>query len=79
MSAPVVEAFLARLYTESALRREFVESPVAVSLRAGLTEEEAVEMAAIDMRALEIAADSYAHKREGRRRPWYYFGSKTSR
>ncbi len=79
MSAPVVEALLARLYSEPGLREEFVASPVAVALRSGLTEEEAVEMAATDMNALEVAAQSYASERGVRRRPWYYFGSKTSR
>jgi hypothetical protein len=63
VSARTLEAFLARLYTDAALRREFLAEPLAAARRAGLKEREAAALAAIDRTGLELAAESYARKR----------------
>jgi hypothetical protein len=68
MSAQGVETLLARLYREPGLREEFAARPLEVAIRAGLTEEEAREMARVDLGDLELAAESYGHKRDSRKR-----------
>jgi hypothetical protein len=89
VSAPSVEALLARLYTDPALRQRFLVDPAAISRDAGLTEAEVAALTRIDRVGLQLAADSYEHKRmahQERRIGWrerlrraFYFGSKTSR
>ena len=67
-----LEAFVARLYTDAALRQEFIARPEAVALAAGLDAATAARLAGTDFEGLELAADSFAHKRAahaGRRRP----------
>ena len=73
MSMERVEALLARLYTDAELRARFLADPLSVSCGAGLDENEAASLQAIDRVGLELAADSYAHKRAAHSR------SKTSR
>lgn len=70
-----VEQLLARLYTDDALRHEFLASPEAVARRAGLDEGATRQLAAIDRDGLVLAASSYAHKRQAHAahragRPW---------
>ena len=67
-----VEALLARLYTDAALRREFLRDPPAIAIREGVGHEDAQRLAAIDRSGLELAARSYAGKRasHGRTSPW---------
>jgi hypothetical protein len=73
MSAAALETFLARLYTDAGLRAQFLAAPGAVARRAGLDEAQVRAMEAIDRVGLELAADSYARKRDAHSR------SKTSR
>ena len=63
MNAAAMEAFLARLYTDDALRGAFLATPAAVARRAGLDEETVHALVLIDRDGLRLAADSYASKR----------------
>jgi hypothetical protein len=64
MSAAQLEIFLARLYTDAALRERFLAQPEAVAHDAGLAREEIAALAAIDRTGLQMAAASFARKRE---------------
>lgn len=66
MSAVALEAFLARLYTDAALRARFLAAPLDEARAAGLCEADSCALAAIDRAGLEMAAASFAHKRAGR-------------
>jgi len=71
MNAAAMEAFLARLYTDGALRGRFLAAPADVARGAGLDEDAVRALALIDRQGLQLAADSYALKRtahEGKRR-----------
>jgi hypothetical protein len=68
MSAPALEAFLARLYTDEALRRRFLADPRAEAGRAGLSGDEMAALERIDRPGLLMAAESFARKR-ARKRP----------
>ncbi len=68
MSASTVETFLARLYTEAALRERFIANKRGEALGAGLSDDDAEALVAIDVAGLRMAAASYARKREGHRR-----------
>jgi len=70
VSRPAFEAFLARLYVDARLRAAFLADPTGVARAAALTEEEVAALAAIDRQGLELAANSFAHKRAAKsRRP----------
>ena len=64
-----LEAYLARLYTDSAERKKFLSDPVAAARDAGLSDEYANALLNIDKVGLRMAAASYAHKREQHRLP----------
>jgi hypothetical protein len=66
VSAARLEALLAELYTDEAVRDAFIADPRGVAGRAGLDDAEVEAMAAIDRVGLELAARSFAHKRAGR-------------
>ena len=66
MSAQRLEAFLATLYVDEEARSRFLADPGSQALRAGLSEEECTSLTKIDAVGLELAAHSYAHKRDGR-------------
>jgi hypothetical protein len=68
MSAAAVETLLARLYSDDALRREFLADPGRIARAAGLDPAEVTAMAAIDRTGLEMAAESYSRKRSTRTR-----------
>lgn len=68
MSDAAVQAFLARLYVDDALRARFLADPSAEARRAGLDDAETAALAAIDREGLALAARSYAAKREACRR-----------
>lgn len=71
MNARALEAFLARLYTDDALRGSFLAAPAAVAREAGLDEEAVRALARIDREGLMLAACSFARKRathSGKRR-----------
>ena len=63
MSSPSLEAYLAKLYTDDALRQAFLDAPQAQSVLHGLSPQEAETMAAIDRIGLQMAAASFQHKR----------------
>jgi hypothetical protein len=63
MNAAWLEAFLARLYTDDALRRDFCARPAEVARAAGLDAATVDQLQAIDRDGLHLAADSYARKR----------------
>ncbi|MEG0881923.1 MAG: hypothetical protein RSF79_25180 [Janthinobacterium sp.] len=68
MSSPALETYLARLYTDDAVRSAFLLEPRAQALRHGLSPQEAEAMAAMDRVGLQMAAASYRAKRAGRAR-----------
>jgi hypothetical protein len=63
-----IEQFLARLYTDADLRSRFLAQPAQIARAAGLDEPSVAALARIDRVGLELAADSYARKREQHRR-----------
>ena len=63
MSSPALETYLARLYTDDALRAAFLLDPHAQALLHGLSPQEAEAMAAMDRIGLQMAAASYRAKR----------------
>ncbi|WP_308921644.1 hypothetical protein [Janthinobacterium sp. J1-1] len=63
MSSPALEAYLAKLYTDDALRQAFLDAPQTQSVLHGLSPQEAEAMAAIDRIGLQMAAASFQHKR----------------
>ncbi len=69
MSAIGLEAFLARLYTDSALRSSFLADPRAACARFDLTAAEIEGLAAMDRDGVVLAARSIAVKRESYLRP----------
>lgn len=80
MTTPRFEAFLAALYVDDELRRRFIADRRACAEAAGLAPDEIEALADIDTVGLELAARSYAAKRNGinmgsvgswrRRFPW---------
>ena len=66
MSSPALETYLARLYTDDALRAAFLLEPRAQALLHGLSPQEAEAMAAMDRVGLQMAAASYRSKLAGR-------------
>jgi hypothetical protein len=68
MNAAALEAFLARIYVDERARARFLAAPLDEARRAGLDEEQCRALAAIDRQGLALAADSFAHKRRGKRR-----------
>jgi hypothetical protein len=67
-----LEAFLARLYTDSAARAAFRVDRLGAARAAGVAPEDAERLTRVDLEDLELAAASIAHKRDGRRslRAW---------
>ena len=69
MSSAALEIYLARLYTETALRERFLADPRLEAQRAGLNTTEVAALANIDTAGLCMAANSYARKRAQHRKP----------
>jgi hypothetical protein len=71
MSAQSFEQYLAKLYTDAEARAKFLSNPGAAAAAEGMTPEECEALARIDVAGLELAARSFARKREQkeRRRP----------
>jgi hypothetical protein len=63
MSSPALETYLAKLYTDDAVREAFLLAPHAQALLHGLSPQEADAMAAMDRIGLQMAAASYRAKR----------------
>ena len=68
MSAQAVETLLARLYSDADYRRAFLEAPQQTAQAAGLDAAEAEVLTRIDRVGLDLAAESYARKRDGRKK-----------
>jgi hypothetical protein len=64
MSARAFEAFLTRIYVDAAARARFKASPRAEARLAGLSDEECTALENTDWVGLEMAASSFARKRE---------------
>ena len=64
MTSPAFEAFLAKLYVDAQFRIAFLNDPRAAAKREGLSEAECEALANIDRHGLELAAHSFAAKRE---------------
>lgn len=62
MNAAALEAFLARLYTDDALRQAFLEQPDRVAREAGLDDATRHGVLRIDRDGLLLAARCVAHK-----------------
>lgn len=74
MSSPQFEAFLARLYTDAQLREAFLHDSHASASKANLSTSEVEALCNIDRAGLQMAAHSFAKKREsygGDRRSWW--------
>jgi hypothetical protein len=67
LSTADVEAFLARLYSDEDFVARFLKSPREVLVQENLTPSQQAALAAIDPSELILAADSYRHKRKGRK------------
>jgi len=63
MSSPALETFLARLYTDAALRARFMADPGGEAAQAGLPEADCKALQACDRVGLEMAAESFGRKR----------------
>ncbi len=68
MSAQRLEAFLARVYVDDTARAKFRSDPAGEARRAGLTDEQARSLQEIDWEGLELAARSFARKRQRAKR-----------
>jgi hypothetical protein len=64
MSSPALERFLATIYVDPQARARFLKNPRGEAARAGLPEDQCVALESIDRVGLEMAARSYARKRE---------------
>jgi hypothetical protein len=69
MSSVALETFLARLYTDATARGRFNADPQGEALRASLSAAECQALAPFDRVGLEMAAESFGHKRAQRRKP----------
>jgi len=67
MSARKLEAFLARIYVNKNARTRFKANPQAEGKLAGLSVEECAALQNTDWIGLEMAARSFAHKRNFKR------------
>jgi hypothetical protein len=72
MTSTQFEAFLARLYVDADARRSLKANPRAESKKAGLSDEQCTALENLDWIGLEMAARSFAKKRQSKRRPGWY-------
>ena len=66
MSAPRLEAFLAKIYVDEKARARFLVDPSGEAVKAGLTELEVEAVERIDRVGLELISKSLERKRRGR-------------
>jgi hypothetical protein len=74
MSSVALEAYLAQLYTDATTRRRFNADPHGEAMRAGLAPVDCQALVQCDRVGLEMAAESFGHKRaqhRSRRVPLY--------
>jgi hypothetical protein len=69
MSSPTLEAFLARLYTDGTLLREFLADAQVAAREAGLDSDEIAALDAMDRDSLMMAARSFRAKRAAQAMP----------
>jgi hypothetical protein len=69
MSSVALETFLARLYTDADARRRFETDPQGEAARAGLAPAECLAMTQCDRVGLQMAAESFGHKRAKHGKP----------
>ena len=69
MNNTTLESYLAVLYTDAATRNSFLADPAIVARNAGLSDADVEALVNIDRVGLQMAADSYAHKRAQHRVP----------
>ncbi len=69
MNNTTLESYLAVLYTDAAARDSFLGGPAIVARNAGLSDADVEALVNIDRVGLQMAADSYAHKRANHRLP----------
>jgi hypothetical protein len=67
MSSTQFEAFLARLYVDAEARENFKANPRDESKKAGLSDEQCAALENLDWIGLEMAARSFARKRQLKR------------
>ena len=72
MSSTRLEAFLARLYVDSEARASFKANPRAEAKKAGLSDEQSTALENLDCIGLQMAACSFAKKRQLKRRPSWF-------
>jgi hypothetical protein len=75
-SAQACEDLLARLFTDAEFHARFRRDPRGVGRELGLDDAALATLERTDWVGLELAARSYAHKREtyaGRKRRWWPF------
>jgi hypothetical protein len=77
MSATHLEAFLARLYVDAGARASFKANPRAEAKKAGLSDDQCTALENLDWIGLEMAARSFAKKRQLKRRPAWFATLKT--
>lgn len=68
MSAPNLEAFLAKIYVDEEARAKFLADPRREAQRAGLNEQEIQALEKIDRVGLELTAQSLQRKRHKHQR-----------
>lgn len=68
MSSQSLEGFLARIYVDEQARAKFISNPRREALKAGLKEVECLALETIDLPGLELAARSFARKRQQKKR-----------
>ena len=68
MSSVVLESFLARLYTDADALERFNADPKGEAMRAGLSAAECAALAECDRTGLQMAAESFGHKRARHRK-----------
>jgi hypothetical protein len=67
-----LETYLVKLYLDRDARRAFLADPRAAATAAGLSEPDVAALERVDREGLEMAARSFAHRREAQppRGPW---------
>jgi len=72
MSSPALERFLATIYVDAEARARFLAAPRDEAVRAGLSEDQCRALESIDRVGLEMAARSFAKKRDRKRKPQWW-------
>ena len=64
--AASLESFLAKIYVDENARKDFLGDPFGEAIRAGLSARDARALEQIDRTGLELAAASFARKKQKR-------------